>query len=287
MYERRHVAVPMVWGMVAELLVVGGGKMGMALVEGILDAGWAAPQQVVVSEVSAARRAELGAPNGPLSRYPGLQVVAGELPPAKGVIVAVKPADVEGVCVHLDESSQPRVLSIAAGVRLHDLESWCPEHFAVVRAMPNMAALVRAGATAIAPGSRATAEDMEWAAGVMGSVGTVVEVGEHLMDAVTGLSGSGPAYVFLVAEALTEGGVLAGLPRSVASDLVAQTLLGSARLLAGSADGPEALRAAVTSPGGTTAAGLRQLEAHRARSAFIEAVMASAERSRELGPASH
>jgi pyrroline-5-carboxylate reductase len=116
-------------------------------------------------------------------------------------------------------------------------------------------------------------------------VGTVVRVDESLLDAVTGLSGSGPAYVFLLAEALIDGGVLAGLPRPVASTLAVQTLLGSARLLDESPDGPEALRAAVTSPGGTTAAGLRALEAGGVRSAVLEAVMAATERSRELGGA--
>jgi pyrroline-5-carboxylate reductase len=273
--------------MVAELLVVGGGKMGMALVGGLLGAGWARPEQVVVTEVSAARRSELTAAAGPASRYPGLEVLAGELPPAKGVVVAVKPADVEGVCCNLTGPEHNRVLSIAAGAHLGDLESWCPRELAVVRAMPNMGALVGAGATAIAGGRRACAADMAWAAGIMRSVGTVVEVAEHLLDAVTGVSGSGPAYVFLVAEAMTEAGVLMGLPRSVACDLVAQTLLGSARLLRETGESASELRAAVTSPGGTTAAGLRRLEAGAARSLFIEAVAAATQRSRELGPPGH
>jgi pyrroline-5-carboxylate reductase len=149
--------------------------------------------------------------------------------------------------------------------------------------MPNTPALVGAGAAAVAGGSAADDGDLAWAEQILGAVGTVVRVDEGLLDAVTGLSGSGPAYVFLVVEALVEGGVLAGLPRPVASALVTQTLVGSARLLDESPDGPEVLRAAVTSPGGTTAAGLRELEAHGVRAAFLDAVVAATERSRELG----
>jgi pyrroline-5-carboxylate reductase len=149
--------------------------------------------------------------------------------------------------------------------------------------MPNPPALVGAGASAIAGGTRATETDLVWAEEVLGAVSTVVRVDEKLLDAVTGLSGSGPAYVFLVAEALMDAGVAAGLPRDVSVALTTQTLLGSARLLAESGDGPEALRAAVTSPGGTTAAGLRALEAAGVRSALIEAVLAATDRSRELG----
>jgi pyrroline-5-carboxylate reductase len=210
-------------------------------------------------------------------------VTAGPVPPCHGAMVAVKPADVEGVCRGLEGVGVGRVLSIAAGLQLSDLQGWCPPGCAVVRAMPNLPALVRAGATAITGGAQAGPADVEWAAGIMRSVGLVVEVPEHLLDAVTGVSGSGPAYLMLVAEAMTEAGVLLGLPRPIAQDLVAQTLLGSGRLLAESGQTAAELRAAVTSPGGTTAAALRQLEAAGARSAFIEAVAASCARSRELG----
>jgi pyrroline-5-carboxylate reductase len=144
---------------------------------------------------------------------------------------------------------------------------------------------VGAGASAIAPGTSAGDADLAWAEEVLGAVGQVVRLPEHLLDAVTGLSGSGPAYVFLVAEALIEAGVLAGLPRDVSQTLAVQTLLGSARLLAESGDSAETLRAAVTSPGGTTAAGLRALEERGVRAAFLEAVMAATERSRQLGRA--
>jgi pyrroline-5-carboxylate reductase len=149
--------------------------------------------------------------------------------------------------------------------------------------MPNTPALVGAGAAAISPGSATSEEDLRWAEEILGAVGVVVRVSEAALDSVTGLSGSGPAYVFLVAEALVEGGVLDGLPREVAETLAYQTLLGSARMLVERAGSPAALRAAVTSPGGTTAAGLRELERHGVRSAFLDAVTAAARRSRELG----
>jgi pyrroline-5-carboxylate reductase len=153
----------------------------------------------------------------------------------------------------------------------------------VVRAMPNTPALVGAGAAAIAGGTHASDDDLAWAESILGAVGEVVRVPESLLDAVTGLSGSGPAYVFLIAEALIDAGVLAGLPRDVSSRLAIQTLLGSARLLAETGETPDVLRAGVTSPGGTTAAGLRQLEAAGVRSAILEAVAAATARSRELG----
>ncbi len=174
------------------------------------------------------------------------------------------------------------VISIAAGVTLAALEAAVPGH-PVVRAMPNTPALVRRGAAAISAGTHTGPEHVTTAERILGSVGTVVSVPESHLDAVTGLSGSGPAYVFLVAEALIEAGVHAGLPRPISSALVVQTLLGSATLLAESSEGAEALRAAVTSPAGTTAAGLAALEAHALRSAFLEAVKAATERSRELG----
>jgi pyrroline-5-carboxylate reductase len=254
---------------------MGGGRMGEALVAGLLSAGWPAAEIHVVEPV-AARRKELA------GRYDGLQLAAVPVA-AEGAVIAVKPGDVEAACRALADVAPARVLSIAAGVPLARLEGALAAGTAVVRAMPNTPALVGAGASAVAGGSRATEADVAWAEEVLGAVSTVVRVGEHLLDAVTGLSGSGPAYVFLVAEALIDAGVAAGLPRDVSTALATQTMLGSARLLVESGDTPEALRAAVTSPGGTTAAGLRALEAAGVRSALIEAVLAATERSRELG----
>lgn len=259
------------------LAVLGGGKMGAALVSGLLASGWATAEEILVVEPVAGRRDELAA------TYPGLGVAAEVPAGAEGAVVAVKPGDVEAACRALAGAGIGRVLSIAAGVTLARLESWLGEGVAVVRAMPNTPALVGCGAAAIAPGSAATEQDLGWAEEILSAVGEVERVPEKLLDAVTGLSGSGPAYVFLVAEALIEAGVANGLPRTVSETLTIQTLLGSARLLAESGERPEGLRAAVTSPGGTTAAGLAALEKRAVRAAFMEAVTAATERSRALG----
>jgi pyrroline-5-carboxylate reductase len=252
--------------------------MGEALVAGLLAAGWGEAADIAVVEKVDARRHELS------SRFPGL-VVVGEPQDADGAVVAVKPDDVEAACRAIAATGTPVALSIAAGVPLASLQAWLGDGVRVVRAMPNTPALVGAGASALAGGSTATDEDLAWAEGLLSAVGTVVRVPERLLDAVTGLSGSGPAYVFLVAEALVDAGVLVGLPRDVATTLALQTLLGSARLLTEGTDGPEALRAAVTSPGGTTAAGLAALEDRAVRAAFLAAVRAATERSRALGQA--
>jgi len=259
------------------LQVIGGGKMGEALLAGLVAGGWAPSGELRVVERLASRSDELA------DRFPGV-AIGDTVEPAEGHVLAVKPGDVETACRALAAAGRGApVLSIAAGVTVERLEAALAPGTAVVRAMPNTPALVGAGAAAVAPGSVADDDDMAWAERILGAVGQVVRVDESLLDAVTGLSGSGPAYVFLVVEAMIEGGVLAGLPRPVATTLATQTLLGAARLLDESAEGPEALRAAVTSPGGTTAAGLRALESASVRSAFLDAIMAATERSRELG----
>lgn len=253
--------------------------MGEALLTGLLDADWAPVAELAVVEPLPERRATLEA------RFSGLTVTAEPIR-ADGVVIAVKPDDVVRAATALatiDGGAPKRVLSIAAGVALATLEQALPGDVAVVRAMPNTPALVGAGAAAIAGGASASDADLAWAESILAAVGTVVRVPEHLMDAVTGLSGSGPAYVFVVAEALVDAGVLVGLPRPIAATLAMQTLLGSARLLTETGDRPAELRAAVTSPGGTTAAGLRALEDAGIRAAFLDAVTAAAERSRELG----
>jgi pyrroline-5-carboxylate reductase len=257
------------------LAVVGGGNMGAALVAGLLRSGWAQPAEIVIVEVVAERAAWLRA------EHPGV-AVSDVAVPADAALIAVKPYDVPAATSAAVAAGATRVLSIAAGVDLATLERAAGPGVAVVRAMPNTPALVGQGAAAIAGGSEATDADLDWAEGILAAVGIVVRVPESQLDAVTGLAGSGPAYIFLVAEALIEAGVLAGLPRVTADRLVTQLLVGSAALLAERGD-PAALRAMVTSPGGTTAVGLRALEEHAVRAAFSEAVMAAAARSRQLG----
>ncbi|MCX6510534.1 MAG: pyrroline-5-carboxylate reductase [Actinobacteria bacterium] len=258
------------------LQIVGGGRMGEALLGGLLDARWAEPSELAVVERVADRRAEL------TRLFPGV-VVSGSLMAAEGAVIAVKPGDVADTCRALAEAGAKRVLSIAAGITTASLQKSLGDGIAVVRAMPNTPAVVRAGAAAIAAGSSATEADLDWAASVLEAVGVVVRVSEDKIDAVTGLSGSGPAYVFVMAESMIEAGVLVGLPRDVAEVLAVQTLLGSASLLESSGEAAAALRAQVTSPGGTTAAGLRALESGGFRSAVLDAVAAATERSRELG----
>jgi pyrroline-5-carboxylate reductase len=264
----------------SRVALLGGGKMGAALVGGLLDGGWDA-DDLSIAEIDGERRIALE------QQFQKVRVVpsaAWAVADADVVVVAVKPGDVPATL----ETALPAlgtgtlVVSIAAGVTIATLESLVPQR-PVVRAMPNTPALVGVGASAIAGGTHAGTEHLDLAERLLGAVGIVVRVGEPALDAVTGLSGSGPAYLFVFAEAMIEAGVLVGLTRDVAATLVTQTLLGSATLLARGDDGPEALRAAVTSPGGTTAAGLRELEARGLRAAILDAVSAATKRSRELG----
>ncbi len=256
------------------LAVVGGGNMGAALVGGLLHAGWAADDLAIV-ELLPARVAELR------QLFPGV-AVAGEMPACEGALIAVKPYDVASACRAAAAAGATRLLSIAAGIPIATLQEAAGPEVVVVRAMPNTPALVGKGAAAISGGATASDADLEWAEQILEAVGIVVRVPEAQLDAVTGLAGSGPAYVFLVAEALIDAGVLAGLSRAHSVALVTQLLVGSATLLEERGD-PAALRAMVTSPGGTTAAGVRVLEEHAVRSAFLEAVMTATARSTELG----
>jgi pyrroline-5-carboxylate reductase len=267
--------------MAAKLLVVGGGQMGAAILSGLVSTGWADPGDLAVVEPVPERRAVLAL------EHEGLAVheapAPGQVEEAGGAVLAVKPDVAESVLRRLGSAGVTRVLSIVAGMPTQRLESALPDGAVVVRAMPNTPALIGAGVSAISGGSNVQAADLDWAEGVLGALGAVVRLPERHLDAVTGLSGSGPAYVFLVAEALIEAGVLTGLPRDVSRTLVAETLYGSAKLLTSSGEEPAALRAQVTSPGGTTAAGLRALEQRAVRAAFVDAVVAATERSRQLG----
>jgi pyrroline-5-carboxylate reductase len=256
------------------LAVVGGGNMGAALVGGLLHASWSA-EEIAVVEVLAARVEQLR------EMFPGV-AVTDEIPACEAALIAVKPYDVAGACAAAARAGATRLLSIAAGIGIDALQTAAGPEVAVVRAMPNTPALVGEGAAAICGGSTADDADLAWAESILGSVGIVVRVPEGQLDAVTGLAGSGPAYLFLVAEALIDAGVLTGLSRANSEALVSQLFVGSAALLQQRGE-PAQLRAMVTSPGGTTAAGLRVLEERGVRSALLEAVMAATARSAEMG----
>lgn len=258
------------------IVIIGAGKMGEALLAGLLRAKWCDVTDIAISEPVVARREELAA------RYPGLHVSDGPVE-ADGAVIAVHPELVTNAAAALGTVSCGRVLSIAAGVPTATIEAVLPPGTPVVRAMPNNPALLGAGAAAIAPGAAATDDDLAWAESILSAVGIVVRLPEDQLDAVTGLSGSGPAYVYLVAEAMIAAGDAVGLPHDAAVRLALQTMLGAGRMLAESGQTPEELRAAVSSPNGTTVAGLAVLDELGVRDAFRAAVTRATERSRELG----
>jgi len=266
-----------------KLCVAGGGKMAEALVGGLIAKGWAGASDIGVIEPSDQRRAALAA------TFDGLHLI-GSCAEASiagfevsNVLVAVKPQHVGEVARDLGPQGVERVLSIAAGVRIAALADGFGHETRVVRAMPNTPALVGQGAAGIAASANAQPDDIDWAIGILSSVGTVAVVDEADLDAVTGLSGSGPAYVFLLAEAMIAAGIEQGLAPDVANDLGRQTLLGAATLLSASDEDPAQLRANVTSPGGTTAAAIAQMQAGGLEAIIAAGIAAATARSIELG----
>jgi pyrroline-5-carboxylate reductase len=260
---------------------VGCGKMATALAQGFIRANLVAPAQLVGSDVSEESRAAFSRTTGGATTSRNVEVLK-----AAGVVVlSVKPDQVQAVVNDLRPgvTREHLILSIAAGVTLDRLESALPEGTRVVRVMPNTPALVGESATAYAPGRAALAEDTQLVHRLFAAVGSAVQVREPLLDAVTGLSGSGPAYVFLMLEALSDGGVAAGLPREVATRLAVQTVLGSAQMVLETGQHPSVLREMVTSPGGTTVEGLHELEKGGVRAALISAVRAASDKARRLG----
>jgi pyrroline-5-carboxylate reductase len=264
-----------------ELVVIGGGRMGSALAQGLLSARWCGPSSLAIVETAVQQRNEL------VARFDGVTVLStlelDHVGPETGIVLSVKPDYAEGVARLAATCGARRVLSVVAGLSTARIEAAFVEPVAVVRSMPNTPVLIRKGVSAIAGGSHVSAADLDWAESILSAVGSVVRVSERHMDAVTGLSGSGPAYFYLVVEAMIEAGVHQGLSREVSRQLVLGTFEGSAALLSKTGESPEELRAQVTSPGGTTAAGLRMLEGRAVRAAFLEAVAAASERSRQLG----
>src|SRR5512147_3124299 len=260
---------------------LGAGNMAEALVKGLLRAGVAAPQEILCSDRRTERGPELQKAYG--VRFTPSNVAA--VREAGIVVLSVKPQAMnkllDEIAPALDVSKL--VISIAAGVPIAAIERKVGHGIRIVRTMPNTPALVGAGATALAAGEHATEADLAQAKALFEAVGRAVVVDETLLDAVTGLSGSGPAYVFLVIEALADAGVKVGLDRRTAQDLAAHTVLGSAKLLLETGEHPGRLKDMVTSPGGTAIAGLHTLEAGGLRTTLINAVQAATERSRALG----
>jgi pyrroline-5-carboxylate reductase len=263
-----------------KLVFLGTGNMAEALLKGLLRDGTADPDEIVCSEPRPERREEIA------DRY-GVEVTADNRAAAALadlLILSVKPQVMDALLAEIAPVVDARklVVSIAAGVPTAAIARRLPGA-RIVRTMPNTPALVGAGATALSRGPNATEEDVTVARALFEAVGTAVVVEEPLLDAVTGLSGSGPAFVFMAIEALADGGVKAGLPRAAALALAAQTVLGAARLVLETGRHPGELKDQVTSPAGTTIAGVQALEARGFRAALIEAVDAAARRARELG----
>ena len=259
--------------------IIGGGKIGEALLSGLIRRG--GTDGIVVCERSPQRAAELA------ERY-GIDAVdlAGAAARARVLLVAVKPQDIGTLLGALAEHVDPGrhlVVSVAAGIPTGRIEAALPGGTPVVRVMPNTPALVDEGMSVISAGAHAGEGHLDEAEALLSPVGRVRRVPESQQDAVTALSGSGPAYFFYLVEAMVDAGILLGLPRTLAADLIVQTALGAAVMMRDSGEHPVVLREAVTSPGGTTIAAIRELERHGVRAALIAAIEAAHDRSVELG----
>jgi pyrroline-5-carboxylate reductase len=265
----------------SRLALLGAGVMGETVLSGLVRAGWD-PADLVATDRRPERAAELEAAYG-ITMTSNLDAVAG----AATVVLVVKPQDMRGLLAEIAPTldAGALVVSLAAGVDTATLQAGLPAGQPVVRVMANTPAQVDEGMAAIAAGSAATDDHLERVRDILSATGRVVVVPEHYLDAVTAISGSGPAYLFFVVEAMIEAGVHLGLPRDLSTELVVQTMLGSAKLLRESGEHPTVLRERVTSPGGTTAAALRELEDHKVRAAFLSAMEAARDRSRTLAAA--
>ena len=259
---------------------IGGGAIAEALIRGILQAGLLQPAQILVNDVNENRRAFLEASYG-VTAIADSQLLAAK---ADILFLTVKPNVVEPLLTTIAKAILPQtiVVSVAAGVRLAALEEKLPNN-PIIRVMPNTPVAVGEGMSVLALGSRSCSEHGEKAAALFNAVGKTVMAGEELMDAVTGLSGSGPGYAFVLIDALADAGVRVGLPRQMSILLAAQTLLGAAKMVLETGEHPAKLRDAVTSPGGTTIAGIHVMEQRGVRAALSDAVAVACERSREMG----
>ena len=266
-----------------KLGLIGCGKMGKALTIGAIDAGAVSPADVVAYDIHPAALDSLLKDRS----VSAAESVAGVATSVDVLFLAVKPHDTPAALHQIRDSGSTAesllVISVAAGLTVEKLEREVAEGARIIRSMPNTPALVGQGAAAFTLGQTATENDSATAQSLLGSVGIAVEVKESLMDAVTGLSGSGPAYVYLFIEALADGAVQNGLPRDQARELAVQTVLGAATMVQATGEHPAVLKDMVTSPGGTTIAALEALEAHAFRAACIEAVNTATARAREMG----
>jgi pyrroline-5-carboxylate reductase len=262
------------------LAILGTGRMGEALLSGLLRTGAWTADQIVCTTHSKRRADELAGRYGVVAHTDSAAAAAA----ADVVLIAVKPQNIAELLAQIAPKLHPRqtVISVAAGVSTATIEAALLEEVPVVRVMSNVPVQVDEAMSVLAAGAHAGPRDVEVATTILGQVGKVMELAEHQLDAVTGLSGSGPAYVFLLAETMIDAAILLGLPRDVATELIAQTMVGSAKMLRDSGRHPVELRESVTSPGGTTIAAIRVLEQERVRAAFINAIEAATLRSREL-----
>ena len=262
----------------ATTAIFGAGVMGETLLSGLIRSGRDVAD-LTITEKRADHAAQLK------DKY-GVSVLdnATAAESAQVLVLVVKPQDMHGLLAEIRDHVAPGnlVVSLAAGITTDFLESRLPEGSSVVRVMPNTPALVDQGMAAISPGRHCTDDHLAEAEALLRSCGRVVRVPEHYQDAVTAISGSGPAYIFYVVEAMIEAGVVLGLPRAMSTELVVQTLFGAATMLKETGEHPTVLRERVSSPGGTTVAALRQLDDHKVRAAFITAMEAAASRSHEL-----
>jgi len=260
---------------------IGTGHMGEALIAGLLKAKFVTPDQILASDSDRERLLFIQKKYG-ITKVSDNNRLSFQCDP---LLLCVKPQSMKEVIEEMADSldASRLLISIAAGVPLYAIDSYARKQLRLIRVMPNINVLVQEGATAIAPGNLATDKDIKLAKAIFDCVGRSITIHEFLMDAVTGLSGSGPAYVFLIIEALTEAGVHLGMTRLQALTLVTQTVMGSVKLLSSSGEHPALLREKVTSPGGTTAAGLYKLEQGGLRKILIDAVIAATQKSKELG----
>ena len=261
--------------------LIGTGNMGEALIAGLLKARFITPGKIMVFDTDGGRlqfiQKKYGIKKGSDNHHLSLQ--------CDPLLFCVKPQSMKEVVEEIADTLDPSklLISIAAGVPLYAIETYARKQLRLIRAMPNINVLVQEGASAIAPGNLATDEDLKLAKAIFDCVGKSIIVHEPLMDAVTGISGSGPAYIFLIIEALTDAGVHLGMTRAQSLMLVTQTVMGSVKHLSSKGEHPALLREKVTSPGGTTAAGLYKLEEGGLRKILIDAVIAATQRSKELG----